>query len=469
MVRMTILLAALALIAAASHALLQAPLAVGANAASGPPEIIRGVNLGGWLVLEPWITPSLFDVFLNTSSDVPVDEWTYTAILGPEEASKRLHKHWDSWVTQNDLATLAKAGITHVRVPVGYWALSVEPWEPFVQGQWPYLLRVLGWCKDLGIKVLIDLHGAPGSQNGFDNSGRRGDILWNEPSNTNYFRTLSVMANLTAMLEPYSAANGGAVTAVELVNEPFVSVPLDFIKQYYLAGYPLVKAAGNMDVVIHDAFRLQSWANFMGPPDFQNVYLDTHVYHVFDQGLLHLSSAGHLNYTCDAVASQEASAAQNLWLITGEWSLATTDCAHWLNGMLKGSRWDGTLDPSQPAIGECAGNAGNDLKNFTQEYLDFLRQFAEVQMDVFESASDNSAGWYFWNFKTEASPQWDFLLGLATGYIPNPVTSRSYSCATRGDEPTPSEDLMHQGASSQPQREATLQQEGDDGGLVSLA
>ena len=31
-------------------------------------------------------------------------------------------------------------------------------------------------AKDLGLKVLIDLHTAPGSQNGFDNSGRAGDI-----------------------------------------------------------------------------------------------------------------------------------------------------------------------------------------------------------------------------------------------------------------------------------------------------
>ena len=30
----------------------------------------------------------------------------------------------------------------------------------------------------LCLKVLLDLHGAPGSQNGFDNSGKRGPIEW---------------------------------------------------------------------------------------------------------------------------------------------------------------------------------------------------------------------------------------------------------------------------------------------------
>ena len=28
------------------------------------------------------------------------------------------------------------------------------------------------------MRVMMDLHGAPGSQNGFDNSGRRGEVNW---------------------------------------------------------------------------------------------------------------------------------------------------------------------------------------------------------------------------------------------------------------------------------------------------
>jgi hypothetical protein len=29
-----------------------------------------------------------------------------------------------------------------------------------------YTHRCLGWCKELGLKTIIDLHGAPGVQNG---------------------------------------------------------------------------------------------------------------------------------------------------------------------------------------------------------------------------------------------------------------------------------------------------------------
>ena len=41
-------------------------------------DLIRGVNLGGWLLLEPWITPVFFqEVNVGELEDQVVDEWTY--------------------------------------------------------------------------------------------------------------------------------------------------------------------------------------------------------------------------------------------------------------------------------------------------------------------------------------------------------------------------------------------------------
>ena len=93
-----------------------------------------------------------------------------------------------------------------------------------------------------------------------------------------------------------------------------------------------------------------------------------------------MNSTQHLDYSCTNIASSEAAAAASLWLVTGEWSLATTDCATWLNGFQKGARWDGTLNPQQPAIGTCTGNAGNNVNEFTPEYIQWLRVFAETQV-----------------------------------------------------------------------------------------
>ena len=55
--------------------------------------MIKGVNVGGWLVLESWMKKSLFQ------GVEALDETTYCANLGCEEASRRLREHWDTYMT----------------------------------------------------------------------------------------------------------------------------------------------------------------------------------------------------------------------------------------------------------------------------------------------------------------------------------------------------------------------------------
>jgi len=117
---------------------------------------VRGVNLGGWFVLEPWITPSIFE---NSGSDTIVDEYTLTKELGKDEARKRLANHWNSWITQSDFYQIKKAGLNHVRIPIGYWSIYPISGDPYVQGAYDVLGKALDWANNAGLKVMIDLHG----------------------------------------------------------------------------------------------------------------------------------------------------------------------------------------------------------------------------------------------------------------------------------------------------------------------
>ena len=56
----------------------------------------------------------------------------------------------------------------------------------------------------------------------------------------------------------------------------------------------------------------------------------------------------------------------------------------------------------------------------------FLRNFVEAQIVNYEP--DISSGWFFWNFKTERAPQWNYLLGLKEGWIPSDPTQRGHTC-----------------------------------------
>jgi len=68
---------------------------------------VRGVNIGGWLVLEPWINPSVFE---NTGNPNIVDEWTFGQLQDRNTAQRALTAHWDSWITESDFAAIAAAG-----------------------------------------------------------------------------------------------------------------------------------------------------------------------------------------------------------------------------------------------------------------------------------------------------------------------------------------------------------------------
>jgi hypothetical protein len=82
---------------------------------------IRGVNLGGWMVLEPWITPSLFYQFLGQGPGTTAfDTYSFCEVLGPEEANRQLRNHWETWVTEEIIAQLAASGaVNSLRLPVG--------------------------------------------------------------------------------------------------------------------------------------------------------------------------------------------------------------------------------------------------------------------------------------------------------------------------------------------------------------
>ena len=98
-------------------------LCLSALSAAGEPRpagcddgIIRGVNLGGWLLLEPWITPVFFEEMnVGELKDKVVDEWTYAELLDPLVYKARMIGHWSTFVQKSHFAELKMAGISHVR------------------------------------------------------------------------------------------------------------------------------------------------------------------------------------------------------------------------------------------------------------------------------------------------------------------------------------------------------------------
>ena len=162
--------------------------------------------------------------------------------------------------------------LTSRRLPVSYWSAPVaQDTGPYITGAWPYILQALDWAAAHGLYVIFDLHGAPGSQNGFDNSGQRtGDPIW-AFDQTHIDQTLLVIETMARQI-------GNKVSVFQLLNElaGFRGQQWsDAARGFWQAGYDRVRgAAGNdVKVMIGDAFLgVNSWDGYMKTS--QNVLMD---------------------------------------------------------------------------------------------------------------------------------------------------------------------------------------------------
>jgi len=385
--------------------------------------IIRGVNLGGWLNMEPWITPSIFqEVNVGENKNKIVDEYTYAQYVDPDYRKERLNRLWDEFYVEEDIQTLAANGISHIRIPVGYWIWDVAEDEPFPappanddEGQRFYLKRLLKWAENAGLKVLIDLHTAPGSQNGFDNSGRRGPVRWLEGDNVE--RTVRILEKITQNMADWITEGHikeETLYGIELLNEPAgwdQKLWETCRDSFYPDGYDLIRNVfpqADPQVVIQQAFKsFEDFHDYMNEND--GVSLDWHEYQCFGDYWNQLADQPTGWTTHLEAARNWGDDARTLPIFTGEWSLAVTDCQLYLDG--------GWADPYDPVASDSAcAYYNSDFSTYPEEYKDFLKEFFIAQSQGYEN---KGVGWFFWTGKTEnnCAPEWDYLYLLEKGII----------------------------------------------------
>ena len=259
-----------------------------------------GTNLGGWQVLEPWITPSLFYRFLGKSHSegVGMDQYTFCEALGAEEGNRVLRDHWENWITEDLIADLAAREVEIVRLPIGDWTL--KPYGPYVgctDGAADYIHWLLDTAEKYGIKVLLDVHAIKDSQNGFDNSGmayridwsddthfwHNGDSRWMGPWNGSSYDFIDydninwAVDTVSGLLEEFGSH--ASLYALEPVNEPWWCSDLPTLKDFYRTVRNNMREFNpDLVFVFHDSFHYDAnvWNDLFDDDDMENVVMDTH-------------------------------------------------------------------------------------------------------------------------------------------------------------------------------------------------
>lgn len=170
------------------------------------------------------------------------------------------------------------------------------------------------------------------------------------------------------------------------MGQEFLSITRQYnYDAYGAARYPWApegsSSKSGLAIVVHDGFQPVSYFdNYLNEPNFESILLDHHQYTVFSDQEVAMTDQARLDTICGKAGEFSSS---QLWLVIGEWSLAATDCALWLNGRGRGSRYDGSF-PGSPYVGSCDGKTG-DGSNFSDEYKAYLRKFWDTQTQVYEN------------------------------------------------------------------------------------
>lgn len=401
----------------------------------------RGVNLGGWLSIEPFIAPSLFNTYASSLNII--DEYTLCQHLGTAGALSTLEKHYSTFVTEQTFIDIANAGLDHVRIPFSYWAWQTFDGDPYVfRTSWRYLLRGIEWARKHGLRINLDVHGLPGSQNGWNHSGRQGDIGWlnGTDGDLNAQRSLEMHNALSQFFSQPRYKN--IIAFYGLCNEPkMTALSTTAVQNWTATAFNLVRANGiTAWVVMGDGFRgLENWQGQL--QGYNKLLLDVHQYVIFNTAQIVYNHTEKVDYACTGWTQQ---AEQSMSTTTGfgptifaEWSQADTDCATYLNNVGWGNRWTGTyntgnaltqvLSPTCPVSSGCeCTDANADPSAYSTEYKTFLKMFAEAQMYSFEKG----LGWFYWTWKTESAPLWSYESGLAAGILPAKAYDRDFNCSS---------------------------------------
>ena len=221
---------------------------------------LHGVNLTGWLSLEPWVTPELF------AEAGALDEDALLKGLGARNYAEVVRRHRNSFITRDDFVRIASRGFNAVRLPVPWYAFGDGAAQTigFV-GCMEHVDDALDWAEELGLKVIFALAINPGGP------GRGGEATHDlADMRLSRERALDVVFRLS---KRYASRMGffGIELADDVVSQRRLGLtltegmPVHLLRNYYREAYELVRhAAGEEPVVIMpDGGIPGGWGRFM--------------------------------------------------------------------------------------------------------------------------------------------------------------------------------------------------------------
>lgn len=246
----------------------------------GKEIILRGTNAGGWLIQEFWMCPT--EQTENVSCQKEMIQ-VLKERFGEEKAEELLDVYEDNFWTEADFDNCRELGMNVIRLPFTYMNFQNDDGtmrdDAFERVDW-----FVDQAGQRGMYVILDMHGAQGSQNEKDHSGdttQGAGFFYGDNAGRNQTEYVELWKKIAEHYEGNSTVAG-----YDLLNEPYCDLPENTGKtcwDIYDRAYKAIREVDKDHIIIMEA----KWdpVNLPDPKEYswENVVYEYHQYNYSDQ------------------------------------------------------------------------------------------------------------------------------------------------------------------------------------------
>ncbi len=236
---------------------------------AGKPLLLRGTNLGNWLVPEGYMWH-----LNNGGPESPREiEALITELIGPQRAHEFWRTYRENYITQADIHLIKECGFNSIRVPLHYKFFETDDSEGFT-----LLDHVVQWAHREGLYLILDLHAAPGGQTGKNIDDSDGyPWLFSDASAQQH--TIAVWQRLARHYR-----NDPTVMGYDLLNEPIPNYTglerfNDSLEPFYKRLATAIRQVDTHHVLVLGGAQWDTDFDVFGPPFDKNAVYTFHRYH----------------------------------------------------------------------------------------------------------------------------------------------------------------------------------------------
>ena len=237
------------------------------------PVVLKGCNLGNWLMIEPWMLGHV----IEAKDQVGIIN-TFKTRFGDERGQRLIDRYRANYITPRDFELIKNFGFNVVRVPFDYRMLQEdEPPYRIRKDAFVHLDRALEMAEAAGVYVILDLHGTPGGNSREMHTGEANQPgMWGNP--TCYQRTADLWREIARRYKDRSV-----VAAYDFVNEPYGDYKQDLRPELAKLMPQLYRAVREVDDhhLVYFSGPLSGGISFYGDPKeqgFHDVGFTEHFY-----------------------------------------------------------------------------------------------------------------------------------------------------------------------------------------------